>query len=290
MISGALFLNPKRDVTINNIWGKNIKKLAIVYLVWSFLYALYFFDGRPLNLVTWFIQGPYHMWFIPMIICLYIITPLLRRITTDQKTTKYFLIVSFVFTFLLSDFGLILKGIDSFHFVDDSLFDFYSALFENCHYFFTLGYVPYYVIGYFLHETEINLRQRKIIYCLGIIGFICSVGLTMVFPIITGVETTIFYEYNTTFVFFETIALFVFVKNLMKTKHCRKKVLLISENSFGVYLIHIFVIKILSSIGFNNDLFTPVLMVPTTVLTTLLISFGIVWLLRKNRIVSKYFI
>lgn len=154
------------------IYGeKNIKKLAIVYLVWSFLYALYFFDGRLLNLVTWFIQGPYHMWFIPMIICLYIITPLLRQITTDQKTTKYFLIVSFVFTFLLSAFGLILKGIDSFHFVDDSLFGFYSGLFENCNYYFTLGYVPYFVIGYFLHEAEINLRQRKIIYCLGIIGF-----------------------------------------------------------------------------------------------------------------------
>lgn len=64
--------------------------------------------------------------------------------------------------------------------------------------------------------------------------------------------------------------------------------LLISENSLGIYLIHIFVIKILSSIGFNNDLFAPVIMVPATVLITLLISLSITWMLRKNKIVRKY--
>ena len=43
------------------------------------------------------------MWFIYMIIGLYMITPFLKRIVADEKLTRYFLILSFIFALLIPE-------------------------------------------------------------------------------------------------------------------------------------------------------------------------------------------
>ncbi len=89
MISGALFLDEQKEVTLKGIISKNIKSLAIITIIWSVIYSVVknivfpFFDGGSINLknaIGGIINGHYHMWYLYMIIGLYFIVPVLKKI------------------------------------------------------------------------------------------------------------------------------------------------------------------------------------------------------------------
>ena len=72
MISGILFLNPKKEITIKSIYQKYIPRLLVILLVWNFLYAVFScFIDHAFSLQTFIsnlLLGPVHMWFLYMII------------------------------------------------------------------------------------------------------------------------------------------------------------------------------------------------------------------------------
>lgn len=41
LISGRFFLDPQRHVTIKKIWNKHIRRIIVVFVTWSSIYALY---------------------------------------------------------------------------------------------------------------------------------------------------------------------------------------------------------------------------------------------------------
>lgn len=41
MISGILFLNPKKEISIGNIYKKYIPRLLVILFAWNFLYAIF---------------------------------------------------------------------------------------------------------------------------------------------------------------------------------------------------------------------------------------------------------
>ena len=89
MISGALFLG--RDVSISAILKKNVARIATVFLFWSGCYALVYlvFRHAPLSVVlSQFITGHYHLWFLYMIVGLYLLIPLLRTIVQSETLTR----------------------------------------------------------------------------------------------------------------------------------------------------------------------------------------------------------
>ena len=76
MISGAIFLNPARTVTIKKAWGKYAARIFRVLLVWGFFYyAVFQAPGQPLNgsyfyqFIIKFFSGDlyFHLWFLYMI-------------------------------------------------------------------------------------------------------------------------------------------------------------------------------------------------------------------------------
>ena len=140
MISGALMLNNDKEITLKKLYLKNALHLVIAFVIWAIIYGLIKSIGTGFSISS-FIQnfGCVHLWFIPMIVGLYVITPLLRKITADEKATKYFVIVSLVFTFLIPAVLSIpqLNAVKDYY--DNSVF-----------FHFTLGYVSYYVLGYYL--------------------------------------------------------------------------------------------------------------------------------------------
>ncbi len=91
MISGVVFLNKK-----STDLGKYILRLCLAFVFWSIIYY-FFFGGGLISLLV----GRYHMWFIPMIVGLYICTPVIRKITEDEVITNYFMMIALVFVFLL---------------------------------------------------------------------------------------------------------------------------------------------------------------------------------------------
>lgn len=104
MISGSLFLS--RDISLERLYKKNILKLVIVFIIWSLCYSSIFniiVSYSLKNFISAFIKGHYHLWFLYMIIGLYMITPFLRKIIEDERMTRYFLLLAFVFSVIIPE-------------------------------------------------------------------------------------------------------------------------------------------------------------------------------------------
>ena len=103
MVSGIFFLSPERHVTAGKIWRKNVLKMTFAYIFWCLVYALYriyFQSPQPIDLtpqilITQWLHQERHLWYIPMIIGLYILVPILRPITAsrDTKMFRYLIII-----------------------------------------------------------------------------------------------------------------------------------------------------------------------------------------------------
>jgi len=90
----------------------------------------------------------------------------------------------------------------------------------------------------------------------------------------TGVLNAIFYEYASVNVAMMAAGAFVFVKNvrMLKSKSVTSIVKLISDYSFGIYLIHPLLVIFLERANMNIAKTSPVWGVPVTVLAVLLMS------------------
>lgn len=86
MVSGALMLDENRETNGKKLLRRFIR-LGVFFVFWSIAYAVLFqlliplLEKREISvsaLLLALINGHYHLWFIPMILGLYAITPLLR--------------------------------------------------------------------------------------------------------------------------------------------------------------------------------------------------------------------
>lgn len=76
MLSGALFLNPQKEITLKKLYGKYVLRLLVIFLSWTLLYTFLFnpslFWIKGLSPVTphlsFVYNYPFHLWFIPMLI------------------------------------------------------------------------------------------------------------------------------------------------------------------------------------------------------------------------------
>lgn len=100
MISGSLFLS--REIPLRKIYSKYIFRMAISFLVWSVIYAI-FTEGDIINKLSAAVQGKYHMWFVLMIIGLYMCIPIIKSIAETDEKIKYYLLLAFVFAFVVPE-------------------------------------------------------------------------------------------------------------------------------------------------------------------------------------------
>ncbi|MBR1761130.1 MAG: acyltransferase family protein, partial [Schwartzia sp.] len=272
---------------------------SICYIVWSIFYALaipfikYIVNPEYIisyqKVIAHIITGAFHMWFIPMIIGLYMIIPLLKPITKDKDLTEYFLVLSFIFAFifpqivhLFEDFsgGLLLLGIQRINKV---------ILTMNMH--FVLGFSFYFVLGYYLNTYEVRLEMRKKLYLLGILGFFLTVFLNAIIAWKTGVPTGKYFGNHTVNVALEAISIFIVFKySKFENYHRNNFIVKISKYTFGAYWIHIFVRDGIHFIGINNLLISPLIAVPLMSCAVICISFACSFLLNKNSFANKWLV
>lgn len=83
MTSGSLMLDPDKDVTWRFIWKKRIARIAITFIFWSTVYALFNFllnDESIFTLIWRLLAGQNHLWFLFMIAILYALVPMLADV------------------------------------------------------------------------------------------------------------------------------------------------------------------------------------------------------------------
>lgn len=290
MISGALFL--RGDKSILRIYKKNILRLIIAFFVWAFFFAsVVFFQNEETlrDLITSTFSGYYHMWFIYMIIGLYIIVPILRLVVKDFDVTKYFLILVFVFTFLLPQI-LTIWGV-----IDESNSVFVSGIIMKLRLYLPMGYIGYFVLGYYLNTIHISKRMEIIIYILGILGFVITITGTAMISYLNAEAFDKFYNDLTCNVLFEAMAVFTFAKkhlNKAPNKKLNRRLLIeLSAYSFGAYLVHAFILDQLNIIYSINTLsYSAWIMIPVLFIIVFNVSFFISAILNHIPILGKYIV
>ncbi|MBO5477828.1 MAG: acyltransferase family protein [Clostridia bacterium] len=283
MISGTLILSKEYD--IKTIYSKKILRLFTAFLFWSLLYALvkYRNDGI-FTIITNFFKGNYHMWFIFMIMGLYMLSPILKKITELEKICEYFLIICFLISSVLPQISNLLLLFNNKY-----LEAFSSAMSSNIENLkLSLGYAGYFVLGYYLNNKNISKKTQYIIYGAGLLGFVSTVLLTNIASTISNTATATFYNYLTVNVTLESICLFVFAKYNFKTNKLFKY---ISTLCFGIYLIHILIIDNLNSmLNLNTLSFNALFSVPVISILVFLISLLLSGIINKIPIIKKYIV
>ena len=198
-----------REIPLKKLYCKYILRLASAYLIWS---AIFSFTGQGTftSRVYDFLDGPFHMWFVPMLIGLYICTPLIKKIITDDKSIIYFLILSFIFASLIPTVSLLIKDFSG------GIINRLSAAIASCldklkiH--MVLGYSGYYILGHYLNKTNLREKVQNIIYILGIFGFGLTIILTFAVSRKANRLVENYFDYLTLNVLFSSAAVFVWFK------------------------------------------------------------------------------
>lgn len=289
MISGALFLG--REVSISAILKKNVARIATVFLFWSGCYALVYlvFRHAPLSVVlSEFIVGHYHLWFLYMIVGLYLLIPLLRPIVKSEALTRYFLLLAFIFTFLLPQLALF----TSFVSYEASTVIRTVIMYSYC--FFPLGFTVYFVGGYYLSKRNFSRREEIVLYCIGAVGLFVSVFAPVALSRAQGAPSDLFYTYNSLNVLFTSVPIFVFAKQHLNFPRMGERayalVRKLSKYSFGVYLVHPMVIELLQHFGIDTFSCNAFFSVPLLAVFVFAVSTAISALLSAIPFVKDHFV
>ena len=286
MISGALFLS--RNIPIKTLYSKYILRLISACLIWS---AIFNFSGKgsfTAKLYN-FLEGPFHMWFVPMIIGLYICTPLLKKITADTTTTNYFLILAFIFAFFIPSASLMIKdfGGGIINRAGTAVIDSIDKL--KIH--MVLGYSGYYVLGYALNKKTLRKRTQLIICALGILGFAMTIYLTFAVSRNENRLVENYFDNLTVNLLFSSAAVFVWFRNRKyKNTKLNTVMAIMSKYSFGAYIVHMYVLNTLKSHHFLRLFSNPISRIYITGITVFIISNIISAVLNHISVAKKYIV
>ncbi|MEE1502719.1 MAG: acyltransferase family protein [Acutalibacteraceae bacterium] len=297
MMSGALFL--PREIPTKTLYKKYISRMAIAYVVWSLFYAiidpignLIFTEGYQISFVEIigsFISGAVHLWFLPMIIGLYMCIPLIKQLTQNDKLIKYFLLLSIIFCFIKVEIELVTNNLLSGNI--QIIFQNVNTVFKNFNMNLIVGFVAYFILGFYLNKTEISKKHRTIIYILGVAGLILTILLNLFASKNAGKSSEAFYNASTVNVLLMSVAVFVWFKyNVTGTEKLNKIIIHLSKYSFGAFLVHIFILQCLKALGIQSASFHPVLSVPAITIFTTVVSYLISLVLNKIPIIKKYIV
>jgi len=286
MISGALFLDERKEITLKNILSKNVKNLAIITIAWAVIYSAAYNVILPIlfnstinvnNIVQDIINDHYHMWYLYMIMGLYIATPFLKKFVCEKNKgmVLFFIFISLCFQFLTPVINAVSKlGLN---------LSFISEWTDKFHLDFFGGYTTYFIVGWYIVNVGIKQKwKRVIIYLLGII----SVAAIILYVHFTGDYTDVYQELGIP-VFIYSVSLFLAINNISFNlkENVAKKIVGLSKLTFGVYIIHVMVLYIFSNLlpySKYSGIYIVVLFVSVTV-----VSFLVSYIISKIPILKK---
>lgn len=284
MLSGAFML--KKETNIKKLY-KKILSLILVYGVWSVLYAIDYIglsQLKTINLIEFIkivLQSKYHLWFIPTLIGLYILNPILYAIVhfEDGKYIKYILTIFFVFGVIFPTLTQFVKN-----------YEIIIMLLEKIP-IELMGYANYMILGYYLaNKKKVKMNSYFLLGSfLGIVIISSIIG--KIDAIRIGSQSNILYGYFMLPVFVEAIIIFILLQNFKFKEKSEKINLIIQKMSaltMGVYLFHPFIIDHLK-INFNITplSFSPIFSIPILSLVIVLLCFIISFIFSKIPIVKN---
>ncbi len=245
MISGATLINYREKYSTKQFFKKRFAKTFIPFIFWS-VFGLIFIICQTkdipsdLNLFSFFnsiINCKYTTiyWFFPALFSVYFAIPVLSAIPNEKRkgVFGYAIIIGFILNSLLPFV---------FSFTNGKI---------NHNYAFNMpmasGYIIFVLIGYYVDNYEIKKPIRLLIYTLGIIGLLVHFFGTWYLTEKAGTINSFFKGYTAPPCLLYSSAIFIFFKYFDFAKMPNKIIKIITYfrgQTFGVYLIHIYLIRL----------------------------------------------
>lgn len=289
MISGALFLAPGKELSMKKLYRHNILRLAVLYIFWSCLYGLKDCRGFDAAGIGWkdicreMILGRYHLWFLPMIIGIYALLPVLKVwiAHASKKNIEYFLCLFFLCQILCETIRAL--------FLDNTMVHYVLNLFQPE---MACSYLGYFVAGYYLVHIGIDKKWHKTIYAGAVLGGICNIVLGNFLAERAGEPVGAIYDSFGVFTALISVALVIWAKETFSRKTwsrgtekvCRE----LSAATLGIYVMHIGLLEELESFGIHSQMISLILGIPLLAVICFGACYIISAVLRRIPVIGKY--
>lgn len=253
MLSGALLL--RKQETVEVFLAKRLKKVLVPWLGWTVLYTVWRLMANgtvlPSALLAAFVSTLLSFWFLPMIVGLYVLTPLLRKLVAAATESE--LVFTVILWFVVMSLLPYLNPSDAFPlFTDNSLI---RQVWE---------YLGYFILGAVMARHSLTAIGR---WTAGVV-LLSSVLVTTLltysasFPLVSqgGGIAEHWFDYLAPGVVVATVCTFSLLKTWVESSqhrfsNARKKVIeSVSRASLNIYFVHVIAQEGLSRILGEHNL------------------------------------
>lgn len=249
MLSGVTLMGYRDKYSTKEFFKKRFMRTVIPFIAWSFINVL-FKRINPLEIggrtfINWFLQSKIEnvYWFFIPLFAIYLSIPVLSLLKDNRKILWYMAGAAFILNSLLPS---VFKSIG---------LSWNSALSMQ-----TMGgYLLFSVLGYLLSTMELSKKQRGILYLLGLFSAALRYFATLFLSQRDGVINKMFFGYINYYSVLLGVAVFVFFKYLplckkmTQNQKVTRALKTLSSLSFGVYLIHMIIYRILDDFILPNS-------------------------------------
>ena len=279
MVSGALLL--PRQESLNDFYRKRFQRVIFPFIFWSALYMFYnragfqnytVFNALKTMLVTLVIApAEYHLWFMYELFGVYMLTPLIRKAVDYKGETIlwYFVAIWFIFGPLKRLFQAYVP---------------YDIIFDLG---YLTGYIGYFVLGYLL----IRIPVKKWMIWLSALVYIASAVFTGYITwryFQTRPGMTDYYQYLLGInIVFLSVSAYILLKAAgdaifsVPRPRLAKFAVGLTSASFGMYLVHVFVLNFVKS-NIVSPIDSPsVYTIPLVTFIVFAVSWAVIAILQK---------
>ena len=236
MVTGALLLDSKREVPLKKIFCKYLPRVVVALVLFSIAFAIFdaFLLSKPIGeaLITGLKAivlgtGWRHMWYLYLMIGIYLLLPMFRMVVRSAGSgeIRYLLGVLFIFQAIIPMVQIIFN----------IEVPFYICIFSI--------YPLFLLAGYAIHN-EIIVINKWVSIALVLFGVL---SLTMLTYLGVYRDSSIANSLVGLYSFPGTVFMSVGVFSLAKSCYTRSSMdaimIMIDKNSFGIYLLHMAVLK-----------------------------------------------
>ena len=282
MLSGATLLSKEYDLL--SFYKKRISRVLVPFVFWLLVYAIYRYamlypNQQPHGfqaILQWgldlFLKEGIskHLWYVYMILFIYLFVPVLGKWLRGLSNNS---VLTVLIAWVMVSFACKAMPINQYCWSSgygDKLLG----------YFLHTGYL---VLGFYL--VKINFRFMQLKFYSVFVFFLCAISTAILVYFSSKNAHKLdlsFYSYFTPFSILQTSALFLWVKDVtIQNSYVSSIQSTISNYSYGIYLVHIMVIGISFRYGIFWTMAHPCISLLLVTVMTLIISFGIIYGLRR---------
>lgn len=258
--------------SIKTFFTKRLTRVVIPFIIWSLLYATLPYlwgDMNKQDVVDSILRLAYnfndasgHMWFVYMLIGLYlfmpVISPWLQK--TGKKGLQLFLLLWFISSF--------------FPYIRSFVGDIYGECYWNEYnmlWYFS-GFLGYVALAYYIRHHFEWSNSKKIV--VGTVAYLIGYAITgyiwynRIETSVTLQQLELSWRFCTPNVILESFGAFILIETVFSKFKENRVISEISNLSYGVYLMHIFILGAVYSI-FEGMLSTPITIITVGITTFL---------------------